>query len=928
MNETMPISAGLPAGMTTDACLEAQLRSAFLTGETDGEEAGLRPEFVINDPDRRIKVLTVIEDELARCTSFDISVAFVTMSGIEPLLPIFEELRERGVPGRVLTTDYLGFSDPAAMRKLAGISNIEVRLFRTEGNRGFHTKGYIFNSGDVCRFLIGSSNLTGTALATNREWNARLVSKQTGAFARALQAEFKALWDHPLSRPLHDVIDAYEAERRANMAAQAEVMKRLPLPVSPVRPEPNSMQRAFVENLLRIAGSGERRALLISATGTGKTYAAAFAVRELKPRRMLFVVHREQIARQAMASFRRVLGEEELTFGLLGGGQNEAGADCVFATMQTLARERVLGALDPKAFDVIIIDEVHRAAAESYRKIMAHFEPKLWFGMTASPDRPDGADIYALFDHNIAYEIRLSTALEEDLLCPFHYFGVKDVTVGGMMLEDLSDFRLLTAEERVSNILDRAQYFGWSGPREEAIYRLSHGVGDNRLDYIFTVDIFAEGVDIPEVNQVIMLRPTQSAIVFVQQLGRGLRKAPDKEFVVILDFIGNYQSNFLIPVALADDRSYNKDNMRRAIAVDLRQIPGTSSVHFDPIVRKRIYESIDRASVSDTKLIRTSYEQLKAKLGRIPGLLDFDRFGSIDAVTFFEKFGSYYAFLSVKAGAGRRVSEAIVIRDLLAGRPDLETGLREGLARYGIEPSAAHLSSVFGFLSNRFVKTADEAKQRAGMVFVEYDAALGWRMAAELREELGRSAEFRTMLAELAGFMVSRYEARFSKRYAGTDLVLYEKYTYEDVCRLLNWPTNMNAQNIGGYFYEKTTKTMPVFVNYHKAEGAIAYEDRFVSPSHIVALSKTKRRTTSADADHIYKRTPEDKDNRILLFVRRNKEDKGEAKAFYFLGEVEAQGEPVPVTLPATGDRAFEIDYRLDVPVRSDIYAYVTMAED
>ena len=331
--------------------------------------------------------------------------------------------------------------------------------------------------------------------------------------------------------------------------------------------EPTPIQNEAIPALLTGADVLGR-----AATGTGKTYAAAFAVRELKPRRMLFVVHREQIARQAMASFRRVLGEDELTYGLLGGGQNEAGADCVFATMQTLARERVLGALDPKAFDVIIIDEVHRAAAESYKKIMAHFEPKLWFGMTASPDRPDGADIYALFDHNIAYEIRLSAALEEDLLCPFHYFGVKDVTVGGMMLEDLSDFRLLTAEERVSNILDRAQYFGWSGPRvkglvfcsrkeecaelsrlfnerglmtvaltgedeqslrEEAIYRLSHGVGDNRLDYIFTVDIFAEGVDIPEVNQVIMLRPTQSAIVFVQQLGRGLRKAPDLSLIPI-----------------------------------------------------------------------------------------------------------------------------------------------------------------------------------------------------------------------------------------------------------------------------------------------------------------------------------------------------------------------------------------------------------
>lgn len=356
MNETMPISAGLPAGMTTDACLEAHLRSAFLTGETDGEEAGLRPEFVINDPDRRIKVLTVIEDELARCTSFDISVAFVTLSGLEPLLPVFEELRDRGVPGRVLTTDYLCFSEPAAMRKLASLKNIEVRLFRAEGNQGFHTKGYIFYSGDVCRFLIGSSNLTQTALSTNREWNARLVSKETGAFARALKAEFATLWDHPRSRPLFEVIDAYEAERSARLAAQREVMKRLPMPVSTERPEPNSMQRAFVGNLLKIAESGERRALLISATGTGKTYAAAFAVRELKPGRMLFVVHREQIARQALASFRRVLGDEGRTYGMLGGGSRDAQADCVFATMQTLSRSHVLAEFKPDAFDVIIVD--------------------------------------------------------------------------------------------------------------------------------------------------------------------------------------------------------------------------------------------------------------------------------------------------------------------------------------------------------------------------------------------------------------------------------------------------------------------------------------------------------------------------------------------------------------------------------------------
>ena len=175
MNETNPFEAGASAGQTSDAFLEAQLRSAFLSEEADASESDMRPAFVVNDPDRRIKVLTVIEDELRCCTSFDISVAFVTLSGLEPLLPVFEELRDRGVPGRVLTTDYLCFSEPAAMRKLASLKNIEVRLFRAEGNQGFHTKGYIFNSGDVCRFLIGSSNLTQTALSTNREWNARLV---------------------------------------------------------------------------------------------------------------------------------------------------------------------------------------------------------------------------------------------------------------------------------------------------------------------------------------------------------------------------------------------------------------------------------------------------------------------------------------------------------------------------------------------------------------------------------------------------------------------------------------------------------------------------------------------------------------------------------------------------------------------------------
>lgn len=179
------------------------------------------------------------------------------------------------------------------------------------------------------------------------------------------------------------------------------------------------------------------------------------------------------------------------------------------------------------------------------------------------------------------------------------------------------------------------------------------------------------------------------------------------------------------------------------------------------------------------------------------------------------------------------------------------------------------------------------------------------------------------MVYELVDFGIKRYQKNYANRYKDTNFQLYQKYTYEDVCRLLNWKRNLNAQNIGGYFYDSETKTLPVFINYDKAEDAIAYEDRFVSNQELIALSKHPRKITSSDVAHIYKRTPEDADNRIFLFVRKNKDDK-EAKEFYFLGEIYAVGEPKPIYMESTKDDAFEITYRLDVPVRDDIYDYIT----
>ena len=344
-------------------------------------------------------------------------------------------------------------------------------------------------------------------------------------------------------------------------------------------------------------------------------------MRELNQEKVLFLVHREQIAKQAQKSFRKVLGSK-VSYGIISGNQKEPDADYLFATVQTMSRDETLTNFSKHQFQTIIIDEVHRAGAASYQKIVEYFKPQLLLGMTATPERTDGFDIYSLFDHNIATEIRLQDAMEENLLCPFHYFGITELEVNGQVAHDLQnnetlslrDFQYLTGEARVKYILREADYYGYSGnrvkgiifcsrkdlgrelsckmnqmgkqtvflsgedsqfEREQAIRLLtSDDMPRNRqLDYILTVDIFNEGVDIPEINQVILLRPTESPIIFVQQLGRGLRKAVGKEFVVILDFIGAYTNNYMIPIALSGDRSYNKDNIRRYVQEGSRMIP-------------------------------------------------------------------------------------------------------------------------------------------------------------------------------------------------------------------------------------------------------------------------------------------------------------------------------------------------------------------
>ncbi len=998
--------------MTEDAITELQsgFNTAFVNSVFNSNLA-YRPQFIYNDNKNGQKVFSAIEDELLRCDSFAISVAFITRGGITPLLQTLQELERRGVPGRILTTDYLSFSDPVALDTIASLSNIELRMYQTErAGNGFHTKGYIFQKNEEYRFIIGSSNLTQDALTRNMEWNTKLVSTNKGEMASSVLTEFEKLWNTTeYTKPYAEFIDEYrrkyEEKQLFNkmVAEQKRIAKSETVPsVEVYTLQPNSMQRAFIYNLLELRSKGVDKALLISATGTGKTYASAFAMRELGFKRVLFLVHRNQIAKQAKDSFERVFGSRIKT-GLVSGINHEYEADFVFATVQTLSKQENLDRFPRDYFDACIYDEAHHTSAGSYKKVMDYFTPEFTLGMTATPDKRDdnieGRNIYEIFDHNIAYEIRLQQAMEEDLLCTFHYFGITDLAFvsdeGNSREEQLENFRYLTSDDRVKYVMEQAAYFGYSGDRvkglifcsridearelsrkfnaqglktialsgsdseetrAEAIERLTMDVQseeDNYLDYIITVDIFSEGTDIVEVNQVIMLRPTQSPIVFIQQLGRGLRKASEKEYVVILDFIGNYKNNFMIPIALSGDRSYNKDNIRRYLMEGGRVIPGASTIHFDEISKKRIFAAVDNANFSDIKLIKENYTNLKNKLGRIPKLKDFDDYGEMDVLRIFDNnsLGSYYKFLvkyekeykirlsgdeekviefiSKKLASGKRVQELLLLSRMLTYNmqvsklgllADLSTEMKKS---FGKEVGELQKENIVNVMTNEFPAGSGK-KTYSNCVFIEKQS--DDYVPTKAFSKMINNKNFYDILKELVDFGISRYERDYSNSYEQTDLVLYQKYTYEDVCRLLNWEYNEVPLNIGGYKYDKKTKTFPVFINYDKSDGisdTIKYEDHFTSNKSLVAISKSGRSLLSEDVQNFLK--AKERGIQVELFVRKNKDDKI-SKEFYYLGHMTASGNAKEFTMANTDKTAVEIEWILDVPVREDIYEYIMNA--
>ena len=880
--------------MTQEKLLE--LRSGFETAYIDGTVASnlaYKPQFISNNYKQGKKVLSSIEDELLVCNQFQISVAFITMGGITPLLQTLKELEKRGVKGEILTTNYLNFSEPRALEKLNNLSNITLKMYDVEASGdGFHTKGYIFRKDEIYRIIIGSSNMTKTALTSNREWNTRVVSTEKGEIAQQVVEEFNELWNSEYALDYDEFYEIYK-ERYKIIKKQREIARSEELPsIEKYRLQPNSMQVGFIVNLKKIIEAGEERALLISATGTGKTYASAFAMRELGYKRVLFLVHRGQLARQTKKSYQKVFGKN-ISMGLVGAGYSDYDADYVFAMVQTLNRDEHLHKYNPDEFDCVILDEAHHSSADTYQKVMNYFKPKLWLGMTATPDKRDddvaGRNIYEIYNYQIAYEIRLQQAMEEDILCPFHYFGISDVSlVDEKQLKSRKmadgDFNLLTGDERVRHIIEQAEYYGYSGDRvkglifcsrideSEELSQKFNALGyrtvalngsateDERanaferlamdekdasdemqpLDYIFSVEILNEGVDIVEVNQVIMLRPTESPIVFIQQLGRGLRKAEGKEYVVILDFIGNYNNNFMIPVALSGDRSYNPDIIRKYVISGNTTIPGASTVHFDEIAKDKIFSSIDRIKGMKS-IIKSSYKNLKNRLGRVPYLIDFYENGEVDPLVIIREYKTYQAFLeseekelyvgkiseqelttleylSKTVLSGARPYELEILKRLMKHEVIHVDEMKEELqVKYGYVVDMDSFTNAIDVLQGHFVSKEEEYQKYCHIDIVNNDSAGMLRRMMGFAERL-QHMEFNRQVDDIIEVGLRRYEEKYHVgRSEDCPFVLYEKYSRRDVSLLMNCGKDLSSTMYG---MKRIGEDVFIFVTYHKEESA------------------------------------------------------------------------------------------------------------
>ncbi len=616
-----------------------------------------------------------------KASQIDITVGFIRVTGLRLLEPPLQDALERNISIRIVTGDYLNITDVPALRRLMLLKNkgANVRIFESKG-KSFHMKAYIFTQNSAgksgCAF-IGSSNISQAALQHGHEWNLRVESVENPHRFNEIKQKFSDIFTHKQTKELdHEWIDSYSYR-----------LKNSPIPISEESgaeevvepPTPNKYQQEALTALNESRKAGYRRGLVVMATGLGKTWLAAFDVQQLHAEKILFVAHREEILNQAESTFVHISADYKI--GRYTGIEKTFShcTDILFASVQTLGRIAHLKTFSPDYFDYIVVDEFHHASAKTYQQVLNYFNPRFLLGLTATPERTDQADILILCDNNLVYERDLFDSINAGLLAPFHYIGIADKHVDYQEIswrngkfDPTQLHNKLATYARARHALDKwkdhrqertlafciskkhadfmADYFNKEGYRAVAVHSESkirrnsalEKLKAGSIDIIFSVDLFNEGVDMPTIDTVLMLRPTESKIIFLQQLGRGLRTHENKTKLVVVDFIGNHISFFRKPEAL-----FRIGNSKKERQHFLNQIQDNKL-----ILPRGCYINFDMASIDIMgKLLKRKrntqeelYKSITESKGRRPTLAEFFQAGG-NVQTLRASYGNWFNFI-------------------------------------------------------------------------------------------------------------------------------------------------------------------------------------------------------------------------------------------------------------------------------------------
>lgn len=897
-----------------------------------------------------------IRGELASADSVDLLLAFVKWTGLRVLERELRGLRERGVRLRVITTTYIGATERRALDRLVNDFGAEVKVSYETKRTRLHAKAWIFhrNTGFDTAF-IGSSNLSTSALLEGLEWNVRISRHATPELMRKAEATFETYWNDRAFESYDPERDAVRLDNALRVAGGGPATDGHRISLSGLEVRPYPFQEEMLEALeVEREVHGRHRNLIVAATGTGKTVVAALDYRNLcdaiggpaRPR-LLFVAHRREILEQSLRTYREVLADPN--FGeLFVGGERPTGWRHVFASIQSL-NARFTEGLAPDAFDVVVIDEFHHAEAASYKRLLAKVRPKELLGLTATPERGDGLDVRAMFGNRTAVELRLWDALEAELLSPFHYFGIADNTDlsrvewrrGGYDLAQLNalytanDARLRIVlkelQDKVSDVQTMralgfcvsVQHADWmaatfnqrgiparsvtgqtnEGDRRTALQDLAAGT----VQILFTVDLLNEGVDLPDVDTVLFLRPTESATVFLQQLGRGLRRTRDKAVLTALDFVGHQNKEFRFDQRFRALTGAGRTALKKQVENGFSFMPSGSQIILDEQSQRSVLANLNAQITSRWSGIVSELRSL--------GDVSLQRYLDETGIELSDIVGS-----STRSWTKARREAGLATA---SGGPREDDFLRRGAAFAHVDDpqrAEAYLGLLrSGASAYRDLSAVDQhyARMLLFSLFPQKDDMASYGTAFD---QLRREPAARAELAQIVELGLEHARHRTIALPVGltdTALRVHARYSREEIVAALGYATLERAPSsmMQGVFHAKDLNTDVFLVTLKKSEADYSpttlYRDYAISPDlfHWESQSQT---TVQSPTGQRYVQQRE-RGNNILIFVREQKVwEFGKGVPYILLGPADY--------VSHRSERPIELVWRLRTPMPADLF--------